>query len=75
MGLKPEQLAPVMHQLGFRIMPAGEPHPRKYGPPAPAMLGRRKMEPRASPEPVAAPVAISEDNPFAALAALRRAAR
>jgi ATP-dependent RNA helicase SUPV3L1/SUV3 len=75
MGLKPEQLAPVMHQLGFRIMPAGEPHPRKYGPPAPAMLGRRKMEPRAAPEPVAAPVAISEDNPFAALAALRRAAR
>jgi ATP-dependent RNA helicase SUPV3L1/SUV3 len=75
MGLKPEQLAPVMHQLGFRMMPAGEPHPRKYGPPAPAMLGRRKMEPRAAPEPVAAPVAISEDNPFAALAALRRAAR
>jgi ATP-dependent RNA helicase SUPV3L1/SUV3 len=75
MGLKPEQLAPVMHQLGFRIMPAGEPHPRKYGPPAPAMLGRRKMEPRPAPEPVAPPVAVSEDNPFAALAALRRAAR
>jgi ATP-dependent RNA helicase SUPV3L1/SUV3 len=75
MGLKPEQLAPVMHQLGFRVMPAGEPHARRYGPPAPAMLGRRKMEPRPAPPPPPPPVVVSEDNPFAALAALRRAAR
>jgi ATP-dependent RNA helicase SUPV3L1/SUV3 len=76
MGLKPEQLSPVLNVLGFRIIPAGVESDKKYGPPAPQMLGRRKMEPR----PVAAAPAepekpVSEDNPFAALAALRRAAR
>jgi ATP-dependent RNA helicase SUPV3L1/SUV3 len=75
MGLKPEQLAPVMHHIGFRVMPAGEPHARRYGPPAPAMLGRRKLEPRPVAEPAAPVAPVSEDNPFAALAALRRAAR
>ncbi|MDE8345452.1 MAG: helicase-related protein [Acidocella sp.] len=75
LGLKPEQLAPVMHELGFRVMPAQILGDKKYGPAAPPMLGRRKQEPKATPEPPPPPVAVSEDNPFAALAALKRAQR
>ncbi|HQT45588.1 MAG: DNA helicase [Acidocella sp. 20-63-7] len=80
MGLKPDQLAPVLHVLGFRILPAGTLGAKYYGPPAPAMLGRRKMEPNAvaqKAQKAALPPLepVSEDNPFAALAALRRAKR
>ena len=73
MGLKPEQLAPVLHVLGFRIIPAGTLGTKYFGPPSPPMLSRRKMEPRKAPEPPPPPVEVSEDNPFAALAALKRA--
>jgi ATP-dependent RNA helicase SUPV3L1/SUV3 len=73
MGLKPEQLSPVLHILGFRIIPAATLHAKYYGPPAPPMLGRRKMEPRPAPPPPPPPAPVSEDNPFAALAALRQA--
>jgi ATP-dependent RNA helicase SUPV3L1/SUV3 len=75
MGLKPEQLSPVLHLLGFRIIPAATLSAKYYGPPSPPMLGRRKMEPRKAPEPPPPPVEVSEDNPFAALAALRQARR
>jgi len=75
MGLKPEQLSPVLHILGFRILPAGTLHAKYYGPPAPPMLSRRKVEPKPAPPPPPPPEPVSEDNPFAALAALRRAAR
>ncbi len=73
MGLKPEQLAPVLHVLGFRIIPAGNLGTKYFGPPSPPMLGRRKMEPRQPAPPPPPPEPVSEDNPFAALAALRRA--
>ncbi len=77
MGLKPDQLSPVLHALGFRIIPAATLGPKYFGPPAPQMLARRKMEPKpaapATPEPPPKP--ISDDNPFAALAALKRATR
>lgn len=75
MGLKPEQLSPVLHVLGFRIIPAQILGEKKYGPAAPPMLGRRKMEPKPAPAPAPPPVAVSEDNPFAALAALKRVGR
>ncbi|MDE2319605.1 MAG: DNA helicase [Rhodospirillales bacterium] len=87
MGLKPEQLAPTLNVLGFRLFPAGVAGDKFFGPPAPAMLGRRKQEhatqarPPAAPvrkqEPVRAPapVVVDADNPFAALAALKVARR
>jgi ATP-dependent RNA helicase SUPV3L1/SUV3 len=74
MGLKPEQLSDVLHVLGFRILPTQTLSPKYFGPPAPPMLGRRKMEPKPAPVPVPPPAPVSEDNPFAALAALRRRA-
>jgi ATP-dependent RNA helicase SUPV3L1/SUV3 len=90
MGLKPDQLAPTLNVLGFRIIPAGELGAKFYGPPAPAMLARRKQEPQqqqqrhqapaprgAKPAPAAAepPKPVDADNPFAALAALKLAGR
>ncbi|WP_284258476.1 helicase-related protein [Acidocella aquatica] len=75
MGLKPDQLAPVLNALGFRIIPAQVLGEKRYGPAAPAMLARRKMEPKPVAPPPPPPVPVSEDNPFAALAALRQAAR
>ena len=86
MGLKPDQLAPTLHRMGFRLIPAGELGEKYYGPPAPAMLARRKLEPQprtpapaqrgAKPAPVAEPPKpVDADNPFAALAALKLAAR
>ena len=74
MGLKPEQLSPVLNVLGFRIIPAATLGTKYFGPPAPQMLGRRKMEQRAPAPPPPPPIEVSEDNPFAALAALRRTA-
>ncbi len=82
MGLRPEQLAPVLNLLGFRLFPAGLLDATHYGPPAPAMLGRRKAEHR-QPRPALArqpaapppPVAVDADNPFAALAALKMGRR
>ena len=95
MGLKPDQLAPVLHVLGFRVIQAATLGEKYYGPPAPSMLGRRRMEPRPdapvarpapgakmparparpAPKPVEKPVEVSEDSPFAALAALRLVVR
>ena len=80
MGLKPDQLAPVLHILGFRIIPAGTLGAKHFGPAAPAMLARRKMEPQArqaaaAPKPVVEEKPIDADNPFAALAALKKTAR
>ena len=85
MGLKPEQLGPALTVLGFRLFPAGVLGDKFYGPPAPAMLGRRKQEqqPQRQAAPQArgkqaaspAPVVVDADNPFAALAALKVARR
>ncbi len=89
MGLKPDQLVPVLHVLGFRIIAAGVLGGKHYGPPNPALLARRKQEPPqrvpvmavAAPPPRPAPAmsaaapAVDADNPFAALAALKMAAR
>ncbi len=76
MGLKPDQLAPTLHALGFRLIQAGTLGPKHYGPAAPAMLARRKMEqhrphhPPAAQAPEPEPAALA-DSPFAALAALK----
>jgi ATP-dependent RNA helicase SUPV3L1/SUV3 len=72
MSLKPEHLSPVLNALGFRIIPAAALSPEAFGPPAPPMLARRKG---AAAKPVApVPATDLPDNPFAALAALRRTA-
>ncbi len=77
MGLKPDQLAPVLNVLGFRIIPAGTLGAKHYGPAAPAMLARRKMEHQqhAPAAPAAEPAPVLADSPFAALAALKKTAR
>lgn len=82
MGLKPEQLAPTLNVLGFRLFPSGELGDKYFGPPAPAMLGRRKQDHRPQQRQAAParkaepkPVVVDEDNPFAALAALKMARR
>jgi ATP-dependent RNA helicase SUPV3L1/SUV3 len=70
--LKPEHLTPALNALGFRIIPAAALSPDAFGPPAPPMLARRKG---AVAKPlVPAPVPPLPDNPFAALAVLKRAA-
>jgi ATP-dependent RNA helicase SUPV3L1/SUV3 len=55
MGLKPDQLSPVLHVLGFRVIPAATLGEKYYGPPAPPMLGRRRMEPPRHDAPSARP--------------------
>jgi ATP-dependent RNA helicase SUPV3L1/SUV3 len=71
MALKPEHLPAVLNRLGFRIIPAATLAPDRYGPPAPPMLARAK-----GPKPVSKPQPgpVLPDNPFAALAGLKRAA-
>jgi ATP-dependent RNA helicase SUPV3L1/SUV3 len=74
MSLKPEQLSLALNALGLRVIPAATLDAKKFGPPAPPMLARSKTPPprpvRPPPPPVAPP---APDNPFAALAALKRA--
>jgi len=72
MSLKPEHLTPALNALGLRIIPATALRPDAFGPPSPPMLARRKG---AAPKPVTpAPAPPLPDNPFAALAVLKRAA-
>jgi ATP-dependent RNA helicase SUPV3L1/SUV3 len=73
MSLKPEQLPAILNRLGFRIIPAATLAPDKFGPPAPPMLARRKAVKPVTAKPAAAPAPLP-DNPFAALAALKRVA-
>jgi ATP-dependent RNA helicase SUPV3L1/SUV3 len=71
LSLKPEHLPAALNALGLRIIPAPALGEGQFGPPAPPLLARRKA---TTPKPVAAqPVAPKPDNPFAALAALKRA--
>ena len=63
MGLKPDQLSPVLHVLGFRVIPAATLGEKYFGPPAPQMLGRRRMEPR--PDAPAAKPAAGSAKPLA----------
>jgi ATP-dependent RNA helicase SUPV3L1/SUV3 len=73
MSLKPEHLPVMLNRLGFRIIPAATLAPDRYGPPAPPMLARRKGL-KFAVRPEQPPTAPKPGNPFAALAALRRAA-
>ncbi len=74
LSCKPDQLSPVLNALGLRIIPAAALDAKRFGPPAPPMLARRKgVAPR--PARVTQPQVSmpAPDNPFAALAALKRA--
>jgi ATP-dependent RNA helicase SUPV3L1/SUV3 len=71
MSLKPEHLSPALNALGFRIIPSAALSPDAFGPPAPRMLARRKGVAAKPAAPASAPL---PDNPFAALAVLKRAA-
>jgi ATP-dependent RNA helicase SUPV3L1/SUV3 len=72
MSVKPEHLPAVLNRLGLRIIPAAALAPDKFGPPAPAMLARRKAIRPITVKAAPAPMAPLPDNPFAALAALQR---
>lgn len=74
MSIKPEHLPAVLNVLGFRVIPAATLREAQFGPPAPPMLARRKNQPLKTVAPVVplTPPPLA-DNPFAALAALRRA--
>jgi ATP-dependent RNA helicase SUPV3L1/SUV3 len=72
LSCKPDHLPAALNALGLRIIPAATLAAGAYGPPAPPMLARRKITPvRSAPPPEPAP---KPDNPFAALAALKRTA-
>jgi ATP-dependent RNA helicase SUPV3L1/SUV3 len=75
LSCKPEQLSPVLHALGLRIIPAAALDAKKFGPPTPPLLARAKNGAPRAAKPVAPPVSPppAPDNPFAALAALKRA--
>jgi ATP-dependent RNA helicase SUPV3L1/SUV3 len=74
MSLKLEHLLPALNALGLRVVPAATLDKGKFGPPAPPMLARRRNPtPRSSPPPAPRPAPAITDNPFAALAPLRRA--
>lgn len=74
MSIKPEYLPAVLNVLGFRVIPAASLREGQFGPPAPPMLARRKHQPvKAAVAPPPPPPPPLPDNPFAALAALRRA--
>ena len=72
LSIRGELLPAVLRALGVRVVhsaPALE--PGVFGPPAPPMLvAPRRAAPRVRQAPEAA--AVRPDNPFAALAALRR---
>jgi ATP-dependent RNA helicase SUPV3L1/SUV3 len=72
MSLKPEHLSPALNALGFRIIPAAALPADAFGPPAPPMLARRKGQPARAADSL--PAQPLPDNPFAALAVLKRAA-
>ena len=74
LSCKPEHLPVMLNRLGFRIIPAATLAAEVYGPPAPPMLARRKGLKAVAKPAEPPPVAPAPDNPFAALAALRRAA-
>ncbi len=74
LSCKPDQLSPVLNALGLRIIPAAALDAKRFGPPAPPMLARRKgAAPRAARAVQPAVSMPAPDNPFAALAALKRA--
>ena len=74
MSLKPEQLPAVLNRLGFRIIPSATLADQKYGPPAPPMLARRKAVKTVAVKPLVEARPPLPDNPFAALASLKRIA-
>jgi ATP-dependent RNA helicase SUPV3L1/SUV3 len=74
MSLKPEQLPAVLNRLGFRIIPSATLADQKYGPPAPPMLARRKAVKTVAVKPSGEARLPLPDNPFAALASLKRIA-
>lgn len=62
-------LPAVLNGLGLRVTPMAVLRPDQYGPPSPPMILPRRPARATAPAPVAGP---RPDNPFAALAALRR---
>ncbi len=72
LSIKGELLPAVLRALGAPVLPATPLEPDMFGPPAPPMLaGRAGRAPRPGPARPA-PVPVRPDNPFAALAMLRR---
>ncbi|HET9147999.1 MAG TPA: helicase-related protein [Acetobacteraceae bacterium] len=66
------ELPAVLRAFGLRLSPAEILPDRKFGPPAPALLGITRRGPRPRAEAPAR--AVNPDHPFAALAPFRRIA-
>jgi ATP-dependent RNA helicase SUPV3L1/SUV3 len=72
LSVRGELLPAVLRALGVRVMPAVALTPEQFGPPAPPMLAGQAGRMGKRPHPVVQPAPVRPDNPFAALAALRR---
>ena len=72
LSIRAELLPAVLRALGARVMPAAALEPEMFGPPAPSMLAANAGRIMARPRPSAEPAPVRPDNPFAALASLRR---
>ncbi|HQT66878.1 MAG TPA: helicase-related protein [Acetobacteraceae bacterium] len=73
LSVKRESLPATLNALGFRLIPTPALPDRFYGPPPPPMISLKRVDKpvQAPPPPPREPP--NPDNPFAALAALRRA--
>ena len=67
LSVKSELLPAVLRGLGFRLFPAAPLASGQFGPPAPPMMAPLRRRPAEAPQ-----AASPAENPFAALAALRR---
>ena len=72
LSIRGELLPAVLRALGARVMPAVALEPEMFGPPAPPMLAANAGRAPARPRPAPEPAPVRPDNPFAALAVLRR---
>ncbi len=72
LSVKAEAMPAVLRTLGMRVLPAVALEPEAFGPPAPAMLSAQAGRIATRPRPATEPPPVRPDNPFAALASLRR---
>ena len=80
LSVRAELLAPVLRALGIRLAPPVPLAVDAFGPPAPSLMWALERRPRPIPAvaepapPLPLPASAVPDNPFAALATLRRRA-
>jgi ATP-dependent RNA helicase SUPV3L1/SUV3 len=73
LSIRAELLAPVLRALGIRLAAPAPLAAEEFGPPAPPLMWTLERKPRPQPGSPP-PLQTTPDNPFAALATLRRRA-